>query len=67
MTPIIQIGKDKDGDFDFSISTTIGDLNYEQMSKFRAMIVVAIGSAEDMWRRAKQLEPEQQTSKTQIN
>lgn len=47
---IISIGFYK-GEVDFSVSGKILDLNFEEMNKLRAMIVVAIGTAEDMWRR----------------
>lgn len=36
---------------DFSISATVCDLNLEEMNNLRAMIVVGIGTMEDMWRR----------------
>ncbi len=52
--PIIEIGLDKDGDFDFSISATIQELGLVGMNELRAMITVAIGTAEDMWRRGQQ-------------
>lgn len=48
---IISIGYDKDGDEDFSISAEILSLTREQMDRLRAMSMVAIGVAEDMWRR----------------
>lgn len=37
---------------DFSVSAEIRDLTYEQMKELRIMIVVAIGTMEDMWRRS---------------
>ncbi len=39
------------GDFNFGVRTTIGDLTIEEMNNFRKMLVVAIGTAEDMFRR----------------
>jgi hypothetical protein len=48
---IIEVGFDKDHQFDFGISGDILDLSVEQMNKLRAMIVCAIGTAEDMFRR----------------
>lgn len=54
--PIISIGFDKNGDADFGITGDIGDLTLERMKELRAMIPVAIGTAEDMFRRAKALE-----------
>lgn len=50
-TPIIEIGTNKDGEMDFSVSGNILGLTLEQMNELRVMIVVAIGTAEDMWRR----------------
>lgn len=50
MDNILTVGK-KNGEMDFSIAATIADLNLKQMTEFRTMIVVAIGTAEEMWRR----------------
>lgn len=47
---ILTIGKRK-GDWDFSIRATIQELSYEEMKEFRSMVIVAIGTMEDMWRR----------------
>jgi hypothetical protein len=41
----------KYGGFDFGVRATIGDLSFDEMNAFRAMLIVAIGTAEDMWRR----------------
>lgn len=49
---ILEIGYNKYGEEDFGVSGLICDLSFEQMNKFRAMAMVAIGTAEDMWRRA---------------
>lgn len=48
---ILKVGYYK-GEMDFGINGSIEDLSYEQMNEFRAMTVAAIGTAEDMWRRA---------------
>jgi hypothetical protein len=48
---IITVGFDKNGEADFRIKGTIIDLSLERMNELRSMIPVAIGSAEDMWRR----------------
>ncbi len=48
---IITVGFDKNGEADFRIKATIADLSLERMTELRSMIPVAIGSAEDMWRR----------------
>ncbi len=47
---LITIGWHK-GECDFSVSAEIMELGPEYMNKLRAMTVVAIGTAEDMWRR----------------
>ncbi len=51
--PYISIGYHK-GEMDFSIAATVCELNYEEMNDLRSMIVVAIGTMEDMWRREQQ-------------
>ncbi len=48
---ILTVGFDKNGQADFRIKATIADLSLERMTELRSMITVAIGSAEDMWRR----------------
>lgn len=47
---IFVVGKKK-GEWDFSIRATIQDLSIDDMNELRAMIMAAIGTAEDMWRR----------------
>lgn len=49
---IIQIGFDKDGDADFTISGEIGNLSLDQMNSLRKILVVGIGISEDMFRRS---------------
>lgn len=51
MKDIITIGFDKDGEADFRISGEVTSLSLAQMNDLRKMIVVAIGTAEDMFRR----------------
>ncbi len=46
---ILSVGKGN-GEMDFEIAATIVDLSLEQMNEFRAMLSVAIGTAEQMWR-----------------
>ena len=48
---ILSVGKGN-GEMDFEIAATITDLSLEQMNEFRAMLSVAIGTAEQMWRQA---------------
>jgi len=62
-TPLLQVGYDKNGEMDFSITATVGDLTREQLYELRNMIVVAIWCAEDMWRRNHQPEPGMTTPK----
>lgn len=46
---LISVGKKK-GEWDFSIRSTVRELSFEEMERFRAMIIVAIGTMEYMWR-----------------
>ena len=41
----------KYGGFDFGVSCAITELSIEEMNQFRAMLVCAIGTMEDMVRR----------------
>lgn len=50
---ILTVGMKK-GEWDFGVRATILELSPKEMDEFRAMIVVAIGTAEDMWRREQQ-------------
>ena len=47
---LLTVGRKK-GDWDFSVRATIQELSYEEMKDFRSMVIVAIGTMEDMWRR----------------
>jgi hypothetical protein len=53
---IITVGFTSGLEPNFSIRATIANLNYEQMKEFRAMMMVAIGTAEDMWRNSRENE-----------
>lgn len=57
---ILTIGFDKNGEAEFGVRCTVADLTYEKMKELRAMIPVAIGVMEDMWRREQQNKPENQ-------
>ena len=46
----IAVGKDKNGIIDFQVRGTVIDLSMEEMNELRQMLVVAIGTMEDMWR-----------------
>lgn len=39
------------GEMDFGVNCSIDELTYEQMRDFREMVCVAIGQAEQMWRK----------------
>lgn len=55
-TNYITVGLYK-GEMDFGVNLAIEELSYEKMRELRQMICVAIGQAEQMWRRRKDLEP----------
>jgi len=40
----------KDGEFDFEVSSKILNLSQEEYDELRAMLIVAIGAMEEMWR-----------------
>ncbi len=48
---MFSVGYYKNDELDFRIRGDIVNLELDQMEKFRAMIVVGIGTLEDMWRR----------------
>lgn len=58
---ILSVGMNK-GEWDFSVRATIQDLNHLEMDKFRAMLMVAIGTAEDMWRRSAEKDSDKKAS-----
>lgn len=43
----------KRGEWDFGVRATITELSFEEMNELRQMIIVAIGVAEDMWKRGR--------------
>jgi hypothetical protein len=49
--PLLQVSYDK-SEMDFGVNGAVSELSYEEMKRFREMIVVAIGIAEDSWRKA---------------
>lgn len=51
--PYFSVGLHK-GEMDFGISGAVCELSYEEMSRLREMIVVAIGVCESMWRDARE-------------
>lgn len=48
------VKKTRNGDFGFEISGIVGGLTFEEMNQFRAMIPVAIGVSEDIFRRTQE-------------
>jgi len=48
--PLIAVGYNK-GQMDFAIPASVCNLTQDEMNDLRAMIVVAIGTMEGMWRR----------------
>lgn len=55
---LISVGYHK-GEMDFGVSGLVGELSLEKMKELREMIVVAIGVAEDMWKRNRPREEKQ--------
>lgn len=49
MTEYLKLIREK-GEFDFEVSGKILDLSQEEYDELRAMLVVAIGTMEEMWR-----------------
>ena len=59
---IITIGFDKNMEPDFGIGCSIYDLTFAEMKELRAMIPVAIGVMEQMWRDEQTKKPENQAT-----
>lgn len=55
---ILTIGFDKNGEAEFGANASVMDLTFAQMKEIRAMIPVAIGVMEEMWRDAQMRKPE---------
>lgn len=49
MNEYLKIIKEK-GEFDFEVSAKILELTNEEYDELRAMLIVAIGTMEEMWR-----------------
>jgi len=52
MKTLIKIGFSSNGDATFNVTSEIADLSLEQMNELRAMAVVALGTAEQVFRAA---------------
>lgn len=48
---IIVIGFDKNREAEFGVTCSVVELSHRDMKELRAMIIVAIGTMEDMWRK----------------
>lgn len=59
---ILNIGFDKNGEAEFGASAYVMELTFEQMKEIRAMIPVAIGVLEQMWKDEQMRKPENQGS-----
>ena len=51
---MISIHKDKNGQWGFGISAAIAFLTFEEMNELRAMTMVAVGTAEEMFRMGRE-------------
>ncbi len=47
---LLTVGYHK-GEMDFGVNCSIDELTYEQMRDFREMVCIAVGQAEQMWRK----------------
>ena len=63
---ILTIGFDRYGRAEFGVSFTVLNLTHEQMKELRAMIPVAIGVMEQMWRDEQMRKPENQATNTPV-
>jgi hypothetical protein len=60
LADLLSVFIDKYGEADFGVRYTVCDLSFEQMQKVRAIIPVAIGVMEQMWRDEQARKPENQ-------
>lgn len=49
MIEYLKLIKEK-GEFDFEVSANVCNLTFDEYNELRAMLVVAIGTMEEMWR-----------------
>jgi len=59
---ILTVGFDKNGEAEFGVRATVFDLTHAQMKELRAVIPVAIGVMEQMWRDEQMRKPENQAA-----
>ena len=57
---ILTVGFDNNGEAEFGVRATVGDLTYADMKSLRAMTIVAIGVMERMFYEAQMQKPENQ-------
>jgi len=50
ITPLITIGTDKNGEFDFAVSALIQNLSFREKQELMSMAVTALTTAHNMWR-----------------
>ena len=48
MTEYLKLIREK-GEFDFEVSGSVCDLTFDEYNELRSMLVVAIGTMEEMW------------------
>jgi len=57
---ILAVGFDNNGEAEFGVCASVCALTFDQMKELRAMIPVAIGVMENMWRHEQMRKPENQ-------
>lgn len=67
MNNIIEIGFNNKGEADFAISGNLCNISLDQMNDLRKMIIVGIGVAEDMFRRAREKTVQTGTDNKELN
>ena len=63
---ILTVGFDKNGEAEFGVSGSVLQLTHDKMKELRAMIPVAIGVMEQMWRDEQMRKPENQACKAEF-
>jgi hypothetical protein len=66
-TLYLEVGFDKNGHAEFGVPCSISELSYDEMTQLRAMVTVAIGTMEQMWRDANMRRQENQASQASPN
>ena len=64
--PIVSIGFDKNGEADYALQCgELEKLDFERMQQLRAMLMVAVGQVELIWRETQAAKPENQAVRQQ--